>query len=394
MNNMFFSATAFNQDISGWAERSGRDSTGMFKKATAMQTSNKPSWAQALIFLKLIKESSKLFICLNIKKEKDMMRKILLIALTFVMTTTMTSTVLASSGTTKMVTDHAGHRVEIPKNPQRIASLHTLSTTHMLWDLGAPLIGTATRIFKKENRPYIRSVEEVFEIKFQDTNLVNYGKKGRDLEKIKASKPDVIIGIHEHMKIYDKLSAIAPTIIMSQGAYNMFEVYRDLATWVNKKEVFDAKHKLYLKKLAQVKKKFSQNPNFQTIAYILPLKGKAMFEARKHYGALTRVAHDLGFKNIAFITKQFSKKDDVGGKLSAEYLPKINADWVFSTYNNQRGETADTVYDAFYDIAPSWKTFIPAYNKQQIIIFPRESSRPMSFKVMNKVLDQFAKYAK
>ena len=295
----------------------------------------------------------------------------------------------------KTVTDHFGNTVEIPTDPKRIASLHTLSTTHMLWDLEAPLIGTATRLKAEDNnRPYIRSVEEVFNVKFQDTNLFNYGKKGEDIEQIKKSAPDLIVGTQEHSKQYQQLSAIAPTIIISQGTYNMFEIYRDLAEWVNKTAVFEQKRKQYLDKLAKTKTLFSQVPSKQTIAYALPLAGKAMFEARKHYGALTHVAYDLGFKIEPFIAQQFPKEDDIGGKLSAEYLPQIQADWLFSTYNNQRGETPETVYSGFDDIAPGWKDFIPAYQAQKIVVFPRESSRPMSFRVLDIVLDEFAKYAK
>ncbi len=47
MSFMFYGAKAFNQNISAWANKSGRNIKNMFKEATAMQESNKPSWAQA-----------------------------------------------------------------------------------------------------------------------------------------------------------------------------------------------------------------------------------------------------------------------------------------------------------------------------------------------------------
>ncbi len=46
MRGMFNFATSFNQDISGWADKSGRNTEYMFLKATAMQASNRPSWAR------------------------------------------------------------------------------------------------------------------------------------------------------------------------------------------------------------------------------------------------------------------------------------------------------------------------------------------------------------
>ncbi len=46
MSGMFANCKAFNQNISGWADKSGRNSAYMFAAATAIQSSNKPSWAR------------------------------------------------------------------------------------------------------------------------------------------------------------------------------------------------------------------------------------------------------------------------------------------------------------------------------------------------------------
>ncbi len=43
---MLGNATKFNQDLSGWAEKSGRKSTGIFRRATAMQPLNKSRWTR------------------------------------------------------------------------------------------------------------------------------------------------------------------------------------------------------------------------------------------------------------------------------------------------------------------------------------------------------------
>ena len=111
------------------------------------------------------------------------------------------SLVASAAAQTVWVTDHLGHTVEVPATPKRVASLHTMSTTVMLLDLGVPLIGTATRLKKPGNTPYIRSSEELFGVKFEDTDYYNYGKFGSDIEQIKLSAPDLIIGpVHMHAK--------------------------------------------------------------------------------------------------------------------------------------------------------------------------------------------------
>ncbi len=294
---------------------------------------------------------------------------------------------------TTTVTDHAGNIVEIPVNPQRIASLYTMTTTAMLIDLQVPIIGTATRTKMPENKPYIRYAEEIFGIKFEDTNYFNYGKKGKDLEQIKISKPDLIVGtINLHAKVYKRLSAIAPTILIDAFSADLFAVYRDLATWVNKRDYFDSQLSRYKNRLTEVKDTFTKDPGEQTLVYFHPLINKGKIYVAQHYGALTKVAHDLGFKRPDFIKQNFpdNKVHDI---LSAEIINELNADYIVSTYQNQLGETEETVSEAFDRIAPGWRDFLKAYRNDTFITLNREIAYPTCFKSYDYVLDQFEKYA-
>lgn len=300
----------------------------------------------------------------------------------------------AWAGTTKTITDHAGHTVEVPVKPQRIASLHTMSTTVMLWDLGVPLIGTATRAKTDENnRPYIRSVEEIYDVKFQDTGLFDYGKFGSDLEQIKASKPDLIVGHVRHAQVYDKLSAIAPTVLIDYLNPDMMNIYRDLADWVGESQQFAEKEKQYRDRVAQVRAKFSVDPSTQTIGYVAPYKGKAAYLARISYGAMTTVAYDLGFKPAPFLVEQFGM-DGTGTKLSSETFPLLQSDWLMSTYRNQVGETVESVYEGLDDVAPGWRDYNTAYLNKQFFATNREKSYPVGFKSLHLLLDEFEKNAK
>lgn len=305
------------------------------------------------------------------------------------------STTFAIAGATKTVTDHEGRSVEVPVNPQRVASLHTMSTSVMLWDLGVPLIGTATRLKTDENnRPYIRSVEEIYGVKFQDTDLFNYGKFGADIEQIKASKPDLIVATIRHLKAKDQLEAIAPVVFVDYFNPDMFEMYGDVADWVGKKDVFDAKYAEYKKHLTQVKAMFkTTNPENMTAVYMHPYPGKAELLVRQHYGAVTKVAYDLGFKPLKFVQQQFPD-NSVGGKLSSEVMGELNADYILSTYRNQFGETLESVYAGMDDVAPGWRDYMKAYQNNTFIAFNRENAYPSSFETYKYVLDGFAKHAK
>ncbi len=295
---------------------------------------------------------------------------------------------------TKTITDHAGNKVEIPRNPKRIASLHTLTTSVMLFDLEADLIGVSTRLKKDENnRPYIRGVEELYGVKFENTQLFNYGKFGEDIEQIKLSKPDLIVGRLNDFKKYKQLSGIAPTVLIDGVRPNMYGVFKDLASWVGKESEFNKKEKLYKNRLQSVKAKFSKNPKEQTVAYMHPYKGKAKYLTCRGYSAFTIVAYDLGFKNLPYVEQQLSDPNAKCAKLSSETFAQFNPDWMLSTYRHQFGETVDDVYVALDDIAPGWKNYNSAYKNKQIIIMNRAKTMT-SFKALNEVVNVFEKFAK
>lgn len=265
----------------------------------------------------------------------------------------------------------------------------------MLWELGAPLVGTATRKNKNENnRPYIRGLEEAFSVKFQDTGLADYGLFGEDLEAVKASKPDLIVGIIKtNAKKYDKFAAIAPTVLIDNQSADLLSVYKDLAKWVGKDGDFDQKEAAYKERLENVRAKFSTAPGSQTVAYAMPRPGKAQYLARIHWGAFTYVAYDLGFKPLPYMVQQF-EADSSGGYISSETFGQYNPDFLLSTYSRSRGETSDYTYESFDDIAPGWREYNTAYQNNQIILLNREDAYPTVFKVLNWLLEQFEKFAK
>ena len=297
----------------------------------------------------------------------------------------------AMAGNTKTVTDHAGNTVEIPTNPKRIASMHTTTTSVMLTELGAPIIGTATRIKKSTKKPYIRGVEEVFGVKFEDTGYYNYGKAGKDLEQLKASKPDLIVATtRKHKKIFDKLSAIAPTVLVeTEESQRILDIYGDLASWVGKKDVFDTKYNAYQKHLKSVQAKFGGNG--KTFVYALPYVEEGSVRVLLNRGALTKVAYDLGLKQLDFVNKNVGDTEEKS-MLSPELIGKLNANYFITTYSERSNETAETVYKDFEKLAPGWKKHI---GKNSVIVpFNREVAGVSAFKGFTYTLEKFEKLAK
>ena len=192
---------------------------------------------------------------------------------------------------------------------------------------------------------------------------------------------------------YEQLSEIAPTVLVDYQQRDVIAVYRDVATWVGRKEVFDKHYAQYQDRIAKVRAMFSTPPSDQTVVYAHAYPGKASMLARRYYGSALQVAYDLGFKETAFMLNNFPG-DSAGGKVSAEVLGDINPDYFLSSYRHQVGETPDSVNKAFDDVAPGWQGYLKAYKDGHLIRFNREKGFPTSFVSLNYILDEFEKVAR
>ncbi len=311
------------------------------------------------------------------------------------------STVDTKTVETRMVTDHFGNTVEIPTHPARIATLHGPSATVLLTELGLAdrIIGTATRIKSETGQPYIRGVEEIFGTTLEESGYYNYGPKGKDIEQIKLSKPDLIIGWEQNANSkYDILNSIAPTVILStysqDVAKDIFKMYRDLASWVGSEKVFDEKYKKYQKKIKNIQSRLPQGFLERTIAYLAPHISKGKIGANLHNKAFTRVLYDIGLKPHPFL---FEVLGDSGWNpdLSPEVIGGFyNADYILSTYRNQTGETVQTVLEGFDKVSEGWRDILHAYKNDNMLILNRELAATATFAGCHYVLDEFEKYIK
>lgn len=288
---------------------------------------------------------------------------------------------------TMIITDHAGNKVEVLKHPKRIASLHVMSATSILLDIDAPIVGTSTYIKLPENTPYIRGGEEVFGIKFANTDYFNYGSKGSDIEQIKASKPDLIIGTVKYQKkVFAKLSSIAPTVLIKRYTTNIFDAYRDVATWVGKKDLFDQNYAQYQQKIALFKDKYADELSGKTFIYAVPRKGQAEIKIRQNSGIITQVLFDLGLTRPQFLQDTFAP-EDAGAEVSSELIESLDADWFFSTYTSQSGAGPESIDDGFNDVSPGWQFALSAYQNDQFIRLNREQAYTPTFVSADYVLN-------
>ncbi|WP_433223484.1 ABC transporter substrate-binding protein [Dactylosporangium sp. CS-047395] len=115
----------------------------------------------------------------------------------------------AAAGTRKI--DTAKGPIEIPAQPARVVTIQP-SASATLYDLGVVPVGVYDQ------------GEEYISPRYKDrwTPAPKIGTAGQiDLEKVAALKPDVIIGVDYpwNTDVYDKLSALAPTVIATADTW-------------------------------------------------------------------------------------------------------------------------------------------------------------------------------
>ncbi len=238
----------------------------------------------------------------------------------------------------------------------------------------------------------MHSSYELFNVKFEDTDYYDYGRSGKDIEQIKASKPDLIIGLTFHANIYNALSTIAPTVLVDFG--NGLDMYENIATWIGKEKVFNKEMKKYKKRITKIQKKFTTPPAEQTVVSIAyPDISKNTITVYHNFGAINVVAYDLGFKPTLFVETNLSNK------MRESYSPEIfnelaQADYFLTTVSATYNQTTEDLYNALDDLTPGWKESMKAYQNNQFIVLEGELSLPPAFKCYNHVLDTFEKYAR
>lgn len=153
--------------------------------------------------------------------------------------------------------------VQVPTDPKRIVVISSALAGY-LFDMNLPVAGVVPRdVDLKENNKDIMWADKA---KQQGTQTLPWTADGFDLEAILAVKPDLIIGggvgypLGQAQKVYDKLSAIAPTVLVAK-LDNWQDQYRFLAEKVfDRRADFDRAEAKYSARLAEVKGRITPPP--------------------------------------------------------------------------------------------------------------------------------------
>ncbi len=243
---------------------------------------------------------------------------------------------------TRQVT-HAMGQTEIAGTPEKIVTLYQGATDAALL-LGVKPVGAVEAWIEKPWYLYIRDQME---------GVVNLGSENQpNLEEIIKLKPDLIIGSKtRHEKIYDQLSAIAPTV-MEEEVHIWKDTLRLTAEALNKKAEEEKFLKEWDAKVADFKARMGERLS-GTEAAVVDFRADHVRIVHTGFSAL--VLDELGIPR-----PDNQKSEEWGIKLtSKENIPQMDADIIFDQTSRDRD-------DGRMDLRKEW-TSHPLWNNLRAV---------------------------
>ncbi len=264
---------------------------------------------------------------------------------------------------------------DIPVAPQRIVALNDQIVALPLYELGAPVVGSAGRTDAEGNH-FLRGGMDTLGIDYANTDIAYIGGfNGLDVEAIAALQPDLIIGgPYTDPAVAEQLQSVAPTLIINNNELGIIETMRAFADITGKSGNFDARLQRYQDNVARTRA-YLESPEDLSVSMTFVFPEGAEMWVYKHtgnLGAVAQVVRDLGFKEPAAITAL----PDNETNFSPELIQDLDADFIFGFYRQQPDATPATIRAAYENFAPGWCQALTACQNGQFILLPGPTFGP------------------
>lgn len=268
--------------------------------------------------------------------------------------------------------DDAGRSVEVPARPTRIVTLHDSSLTVPLIELGILPVGAFSRVGAGVEGAYMRGATTLTGVTFQNSGIADVGGSPADLEAISALDPDLIITSTFQQAPVEQLQVIAPTVVVEDNMRGELATFEAIAALTGTED-----------RLAMLKERYENQVDQlrglrgdRNISASIFLISEGQITAWNTYGVLGKVLRDAGFTFPDIIN---SIEHNDRAFFSGEELQAFDADFIFLTYDPQRGETPDSVIADFTKVMPGFCDFLTACQQQRIVFVPREEAVARSY---------------
>lgn len=253
----------------------------------------------------------------------------------------------AGAAETKVFENSFG-RVEVPVSPRCIVSLHDFSLTTQLLELGIKPCGSTGRK-KLFSDVLFRGAQERFDV----TGIQYIGShQSPDLEAIAALKPDLIIGLSYHADLKDKLSKIAPVVLLPSRESDIKTYAKELAELVGKQQRYEEMLREYQWVVSEFKKRV-KDPSRITVTTLEVYTDGFQLIGR---GGMDDVIADFGLGRVAAYREA---RQNV--PYSLERIGDFDSDFIIDTYEELLDSETST---AAFRQSPQWRNLFAVKNRQ------------------------------
>ncbi|WP_325917755.1 ABC transporter substrate-binding protein [Pseudomonas frederiksbergensis] len=239
-------------------------------------------------------------------------------------------------------------RVEVPVSPRCIVSLHDFSLTTQLLELGIKPCGSTGRK-KLFSDVLFRGAQERFDV----TGIQYIGShQSPDLEAIAALKPDLIVGLSYHADLKEKLSKIAPVVLLPSRESDIKTYAKQLAELVGKQQRYEEMLREYEWIVSEFKKRV-KDPSRITVTTLEVYTDGFQLIGR---GGMDDVIADFGLGRVAAYREA---RQNV--PYSLERIGDFDSDFIIDTYEELLDSEAST---AAFRQSPQWQNLFAVKNRQ------------------------------
>lgn len=327
-----------------------------------------------------------------------MQRTLAPLALAAGLAVTLAATLPAAADPARMLTDDTGRSVAVPTQPARVVVLHEPLLGVPMADFGLTPVGTYVR--QDDGSPGM-GVDFYAEVLGpRPPHSAGFGPAGSpDLEKLRALRPDLIIGIEHQADLVSQMEKIAPVYLqnVSTGKVHGFGVELALAEVLNQGAALDARLAAYRAQLDQTRDLLPDAGAGADAPTYLAVVLTDQVNAVGDMSGVVQALEDLGYTRLTpgGDTPIKGQGSTLLVPLSAEVLGQMNPDVlvVLNTYNAPARDAAGA-QAALDQLLPGWRDFLAPAREGRLIFMDSGKVTTPSIASAEHALAAMADWAK
>lgn len=286
----------------------------------------------------------------------------------------MTTETVATVASDPRTIQHAMGTTQITGTPQRVVVL-TNEGTDMALALGVTPVGA---VKSWQGEPYY----DYLEAQLTDVPIVG-DEFQPNFEKIVALKPDLIIGSKVRQEqVYDRLSAIAPTVFSATLGATWKDNLQLYAQALNREAKAAALLTDWNQRVAAFKEQLRDDP--PTVSLVRFLPGTARIYYEKSFPG--QIVAEVGLPR-----PPEQQKDEFAAPIGLESIANVEADYLFYFIYNEGNNKGEALKNQWFN-HPLWQNLEVVQNERVYAVSDAEWTSSSGILAANQVLADLEKY--